>query len=277
MKKETFYFSHDFGARNDPKLQRLIVELGAAGLGAYWCLVEQLYEQGGILPMYVCKSTAFALHLETGVVNSIIKDFDLFESDGDSFWSKSVNERLGRRKEITEARKEAAKKRWELRQKMQEQSNSNANALQNDANKIKVKESKEKEIKENSSTDVDDKIKEERKIKKKEEKELLQEAKAVFDRFRQSYPGKKRGLETEFENFIKKVKDWRDVIPLLEAAGARYAQETSGQPKHYIKHLQTWINNRCWEEIDTNTDNDYNGNRTHRQNSVPPAEYGIKV
>lgn len=86
MKKDTYYFSHDFGAKNDHKLQRLIVELGAAALGAYWCLVEQLYEQGSVLPMYVCKSTAFALHIDADMVFCIIKNFDLFEHDEEKFW-----------------------------------------------------------------------------------------------------------------------------------------------------------------------------------------------
>lgn len=45
--KDTFYFQHDYNARTDPKLQDVLIEHGAAGLGVFWCVVEQLYEQGG--------------------------------------------------------------------------------------------------------------------------------------------------------------------------------------------------------------------------------------
>lgn len=33
-----------------------------------------------------------------------------------------------------------------------------------------------------------------------------------FEEARRIYPGKKRSLETEFRNFVKKHKDWRDLL-----------------------------------------------------------------
>ena len=45
MSKETFYFSHDYNARNDIKIQALLVEHGAAGYGVYWIIVEILHEE----------------------------------------------------------------------------------------------------------------------------------------------------------------------------------------------------------------------------------------
>ena len=110
--KETFYFQHDFNARNDPKLQNVLMEHGCAGLGVFWCIVEQLHEQDGILPLDGIKGIAFALHVEPKVVESIIRDFDLFECDDESFWSESVNKRLKKRVEIKEKRKKAAQHRW---------------------------------------------------------------------------------------------------------------------------------------------------------------------
>ena len=278
MSKDTFYFSHDHGARNDPKLQRLIVELGAAALGAYWCLVEQLYEQDGVLPMYVCKSTAFALHIKTDVVISIIKDFDLFENDGETFWSNSVNERLGKRKKIIESRKKAAETRWKSKGDMQEQSTCNADAMQNDANKIKEKESKENKSK--ISPTGDDRDKEEEKSKKEEERQALKVAKVEFDEVRKIYPGKKRGLDIEFDNFIRRYKkEWRKILPLLLPAVRRYADETAGQEKRFIKHLQTWINNRCWEETDgaISTTNGITTTQTYRQRGVSSPGYSIDL
>lgn len=113
--KETFYFQHDFNARNDPKLQSVLMDKGIAGIGIYWCIIEQLYEQGGVLALSQCKSIAFALHVKVDEVKSIIIDFGLFQNDGVNFWSDSVNARLTRRKEISERRRTAALRSWESR------------------------------------------------------------------------------------------------------------------------------------------------------------------
>lgn len=50
--KEIFYFQHDYNARNNPKLQNVLMEHGCAGIGVFWCIVEQLHEQDGILPSF---------------------------------------------------------------------------------------------------------------------------------------------------------------------------------------------------------------------------------
>ena len=42
--RESYYFSHDYGARNDPKILELRAEYGLEGLGLYWCIVETLAE-----------------------------------------------------------------------------------------------------------------------------------------------------------------------------------------------------------------------------------------
>lgn len=129
--KKAFYFQHDYNARNDPKLQELLAEHGVAGIGIFWCVVEQLYEQGGRLPHKACKSIAFALHVDCKVVESVVGDFDLFKSDSASFWSNSVIARLDRRREISDRRKASATSRWkQLQQEEQVQSRDDANALQ---------------------------------------------------------------------------------------------------------------------------------------------------
>ena len=40
--KETFYFAHDYNARNDPKLQNVLFDLGVEGIGVFWCFIEEL-------------------------------------------------------------------------------------------------------------------------------------------------------------------------------------------------------------------------------------------
>lgn len=131
MKEKTYYFPHDYNARNDPKLQDVLVEHGAAGIGIFWCIIEQLYEQGGKLPLKSCKSIAFALHQDSKTVESIVRDFALFEIEDESFWSMSVNKRLGKRQQLSERRKAAAQTRWNV-SSQQEQSTTDANAEQKD-------------------------------------------------------------------------------------------------------------------------------------------------
>lgn len=148
--KDTFFFPHDFGARNDPKLLSLMETHGVAGIGVFWCIIEQIYEQGGMLPLSSCKSIAFALHVDGGVVEDVVLNHGLFQNDGETFWSESVNNRLDRRKDIAEKRKAAAEKRWQSTPKKGDESKSNANAQDNNANAmlcnaIKEKERKEKE------------------------------------------------------------------------------------------------------------------------------------
>ena len=158
--KETFYFAHDYNARNDPKLQNVLFDLGVEGIGVFWCIIEQLYEQGGKLPLHYCKSIAFALHVDVKCVERLVNDYGLFKNDGQNMWSESVLNRLNRRTEVSEKRKLAALARWrqgienqsqtqapascrqvsENASVMQMQSNSNANA------EHKGKEINEKEI-----------------------------------------------------------------------------------------------------------------------------------
>jgi len=149
--KDTFFFSHDFGARNDPKLQNVLMECGCEGLGVFWCIVEQIYEQGGKLPLVACKSIAFALHVDKAVVEKVINDFDLFQNDGTMFWSESINNRLNKRAEIAEKRKYAASISWESRRSKQMQSKHDASVVGCNANKekeSKVKDNKKHSLKE---------------------------------------------------------------------------------------------------------------------------------
>lgn len=112
MAKDVFYFTHDFGARNDPKLLAVSRRYGLAGIGLYWCVIEMLYEQGGLLELDSLDSIGYQLHDDDSIINSLVNDFGLFESDGKMFWSHSVNKRLDRRAEIAGKRRQAAQNRW---------------------------------------------------------------------------------------------------------------------------------------------------------------------
>lgn len=161
--KKAFYFQHDYNARNDPKLQDLLIKHGVEGIGVYWCIVEMLYEQDGFLELRSCKSIAFALHVDYSLVESVVKKYELFQNDGERFWSESIKRRLMTSRNIAAKRKSAALSRWQTMQP-----ETDANASKSDANAMQmhqkpmqmhctcmVKESKEKESKENNITNKD--------------------------------------------------------------------------------------------------------------------------
>lgn len=84
------------------------------------------------------------------------------------------------------------------------------------------------------------------------EVETISEEEQMFDKFRRTYRGTKRGLQTEFTNFKKKHKDWREVLVIL--LPSYQAQQTKREqalrqgcfvPQE--KNLSTYINQRCWE------------------------------
>ena len=66
----------------------------------------------------------------------------------------------------------------------------------------------------------------------------------LFEEFRSRYRGKKRGLDTELDNFIRH-KDWRQVLPKLESMQIQWGCEYK-----FIPLLQTFINQRRWEMIE---------------------------
>ncbi|WP_286842750.1 MULTISPECIES: Lin1244/Lin1753 domain-containing protein [Sphingobacterium] len=148
MAKESFYFSHDYGSRNDPKLVKVLMKLKQEGKGVYWDLIEMLYEQGGYLMLSDCDSYAFALRTSEECINSLINDFGLFENDGQRFWSESVLRRMNQRNAKSEKAKESALKRWNKPDSNANASKKYANALPTQSNSNAIKERKEKEIKE---------------------------------------------------------------------------------------------------------------------------------
>lgn len=153
-KDNTFYFSHDYNAMSDEKIKNLLCEHGLAGYGAFWALIEMLYNNANALRTHY-KSIAFALHSDELFIKSVINDFDLFIIDGDFFGSESVERRLNERKQKSKSASISASYRWKEKNKNANASKINANASKNDAIKErKVKESKEEDIHEKTKFDI---------------------------------------------------------------------------------------------------------------------------
>lgn len=78
------------------------------------------------------------------------------------------------------------------------------------------------------------------------------EIEAQFENFRIAYPGTKRGLKTELDDFKKKHKDWREVIPILQQAlekliARSQASKASNTFFPDFANLSTYLNQRRWE------------------------------
>lgn len=113
--KESFYFPHDYSARHDVKLMNVQMAHGMAGIGVFWCIIEMMYEQDGKLPVSSCNCIAFALHVDNKIVQSIFNDFDLFTCDGEWYTSPSVDKRIAKRSSVSDARRNAALKRKNIK------------------------------------------------------------------------------------------------------------------------------------------------------------------
>lgn len=109
--KDTFYFSHDYNARNDWKLVKIMMKHWLVGIGAYWCIVEMLYEEW----WYIEKDydlLSYELRCDLLLIKSIVEDYWLFKYSDESIYSESVIGRLAKRAEKSEKAKKNIMERW---------------------------------------------------------------------------------------------------------------------------------------------------------------------
>ena len=215
MPKDTFYFSHDYNARNDEKIKRLIRKHGMQGYGVFWSIVEDLYNNANALRTDY-EGIAYDLRSDSDLVASVVNDFDLFIFNGDYFGSNSVEERLEQRNDKSAKARKSASYRWDNANAMQTQSDSNAKKER------KGKEIKGKEIKEiNISFDIfwdlyDKKVGDKVKLKKKWESLQDLDRKSIIDyipKYKTIQPDKKfrKDPQTFFNN-----SSWNDELVGLD-------------------------------------------------------------
>jgi DnaD/phage-associated family protein len=155
LSKEAYYFSHDANARHDPKILAMRSEYGIQGYGVYWVIVEMLREAEDFkLPLkkYIWNAIAMQVQCKDyakedakSFVENCINEYELFETDSEYFWSKSLLKRMDKKNDVSEKRRAAAKKRWDKGNP----EGSDANAMQNDANAMQTDAIKGNEIKGN--------------------------------------------------------------------------------------------------------------------------------
>ncbi len=116
MAKESFYFSHDYNARNDEKTLELRSAFGAEGYGVFWMIVETMAENenagiktnliGGLSLGYgVAKATL------QSIIDCCLSVGLFFEKDGYYFSNRLLSHKEFR-KTLSNNGKEGAKKRW---------------------------------------------------------------------------------------------------------------------------------------------------------------------
>jgi hypothetical protein len=112
MKKDTYYFSHDYNAHNDIKILYMRQELGMEGYGIYWFLIESLADAGGILPLKIIPVLAKQMDSTETKVKAIITGYDLFDVKDSHFFSQRLLTHLELRSSLSNAGKIGANKRW---------------------------------------------------------------------------------------------------------------------------------------------------------------------
>ena len=103
MKKDTYYFSHDYNAHNDTKILYMRQDLGMEGYGMYWFLVEALADSGGILPLRILPVLAKQMDVSLAKVETIVNSYELFQIVDDQFFSQRLMQHLELRNGLSEA------------------------------------------------------------------------------------------------------------------------------------------------------------------------------
>ncbi|MDR1089678.1 MAG: DUF4373 domain-containing protein [Prevotella sp.] len=252
MKNAGYFFSHDFNARNDEKLISIRLKHGMEGYGVYFAILERLGESSQYIHVIDYNIISYDLRVSNSLVKSIIEDFGLFEftEDGKHFYSVRFSERMKPLDNMREQRSQAGKKSAEKR-KNNRVFNDRSTTVQRPLPKNPTEERRGDKIREDKNKppiippgDVDS-------------------FKHAFEEFRKAYPGVKRGLDTEYDNFRKKHKDYRGVVNLLLTAITNQIKwhdekKNRGEFVPEYANLSTWINQRRWETELVNPSNQAN-------------------
>ena len=246
MKKS--YFRHDYNARNDIKLQSVITKHGAVGIGVYWIIVEMLYQNGGELPLDIARNISVAYFTDFKVVESVINDFDLFENDGNVFWSVRIRQTIDNTKKVSDARKAASRQRWSRKQEKPENPESRKTASHPPAKEELSLFAQPEEQK----PDIPDNVPEE--VPKQEEQKKRTYFKPPTVEEVAAYV-KEKGYSVDAEQFVafyeskgwmigkNKMQKWRAAVATWQRGNTR-----SGGGRATTPAQQSLINKNCNDE-----------------------------
>jgi len=232
MKKDAFYFSHDYNARNDFKIKKLIMKHGMLGYGIFWSIIEDLYNNTNVLRLDY-ESISFDLRITENVIESILNDFDLFIIDGDNFGSISVQTRLNERNAKSIKARESILKRWNKKE-------IDTNVLQTNYDGNTIKEKKVKEIKGNDIL-----LKKETKYNFRNELIKYGFDSELVDEWLMVRKAKKAvNTKTAFNSFIFEVKKGNPNVDFNEILKLCVQNSWAGFKNEWITNQKTNINGK---------------------------------
>ena len=155
-RRDTYYFPHEYNAKDDPKCERLISVMGMEGYGIFWALLEVLRVQPDYTyPLVNIPIVAHKYYTTPEQVRRVVFDFGLFTIIEDKiFFSNGLINRMQVLDERRRKRSEAGKKGMRSRWNNNDDNNVITPLLQSNSTVItsKVKESKVKESLEKVAT-----------------------------------------------------------------------------------------------------------------------------
>lgn len=243
MAKKAHFFSHDLNARHDPKMTAMRGIYGAQGYGWFWLLIEMMAEANeyklDMQSKYSFNAYAVQLQCKKDEVESFISDcineFELFDSDGVSFWSKTLQRRMQYRDKVSETRTNAANAKWEKQRNdanaMHMHSKSKADVMQSDANETKQNEPINKTLKNIVDSD---------------------ECDETFNRFWNAYPkknGKAKAVVKWRTYFKTGLIDINKIMIGLERymSYVEYERNVRKFDRQYLDGL-TFVNGERWND-----------------------------
>lgn len=116
------WFRHDTGTLNDLRMQRIMrLHGGMMGIGMYWTLVELLYANDGRILFEEIPDLAYSMRVSEDQLMAIASDDQVFENDGDGFWSNRVNAELDIQRDVSEKARKSIEARWAAEKRKKKQ------------------------------------------------------------------------------------------------------------------------------------------------------------
>ena len=116
MTKDSYYFPHDYNARNDRKIAALVKKHRAAGYGVFWITCEMMHEEGGNIEFdeitfgAIAKDANEEVEFVKIVISDCVTEFRLFKREDDIVLSGRVSRNLEKRQELSKSRAIAGQK-----------------------------------------------------------------------------------------------------------------------------------------------------------------------
>ena len=236
--KNSYYFSHDSNARNDPKCSALISEYGMEGYGTYWVMIELLSEQDGYrlekfpkLYEAIAKQCSSTAEATRSTIEALLNCFKLLREDENYIWSESLLRRMKEKEKKRQIKVEAGRQGGIKSGLSRNQAKQNEAPLKQNEATLEANEPKESKVKE-SKVNIKDST-------------LC----AFFESIWALYP-KKEGKGSVSKT--QKEKLYKIGQEEIERCVRRYIDAKQGEDKKYLKSGSTFFNSGYVDYLDKN-------------------------